>query len=143
MAASETPIITNQVEYNPFEDRSALLEFCIEHDVLLTAYSPLAKGRVARDDTLAEIGERYGKTGAQVALRWLVHQPNVVAIPRPPARTTSGRTSTSSTLHSPTTRWRPWRNSAAARSIGSVRCSTSECVLRRSVSPRWSRVGCL
>jgi len=82
MAASETPIITNQVEYNPFEDRSALVEFCIEHDVLLTAYSPLAKGRVARDDTLAEIGERYGKTGAQVALRWLVHQPNVVAIPK-------------------------------------------------------------
>jgi len=82
MDASETPILTNQVEYNPYEDRSALLEFCLEHDVLLTAYSPLAKGKVAKDGTLTELGERYGKTGAQVALRWLVQQPNVVAIPK-------------------------------------------------------------
>lgn len=82
MAASETPIFTNQVEYHPYEDQSELLAFCIENDVLLTAYSPLAKGRVARDATLADIGERYGKSGAQVALRWLVQQPRVVAIPK-------------------------------------------------------------
>lgn len=82
MAASETPIVTNQVEYHPYENRSELLAFCNEHDVLLTAYSPLAKGRVARDDALAAIGDRYDKTAAQVALRWLVQQPNVVAIPK-------------------------------------------------------------
>jgi diketogulonate reductase-like aldo/keto reductase len=82
MAASDTPVLTNQVEYHPYEDRSELLEFCIENDVLLTAYSPLAKGRPARDETLAAIGERYGKSAAQVALRWLVQQPSVVAIPK-------------------------------------------------------------
>ena len=82
MAASETPILTNQVEYHPYKDQSELLAFCIENDVLLTAYSPLAKGRIATDSTLADIGERYGKSGAQVALRWLVQQPRVVAIPK-------------------------------------------------------------
>lgn len=82
MATSTTPIFTNQVEYHPYKDRSDLLEFCVENSILLTAYSPLAKGRVAKDDTLAAIGERYNKTGAQVALRWLVQQPNVIAIPK-------------------------------------------------------------
>ncbi len=82
MDASETPVFTNQVKYNPYEDRSELLGFCVENDVLLTAYSPLAKGRVAGDGTLATIADRYGKTPAQVALRWLVQQPTVVAIPK-------------------------------------------------------------
>ena len=82
MRASETPVVTNQVEYHPYEDRTDLLAFCRERDVVLTAYSPLAEGRVARDETLAAIGSRYGKSAAQVALRWLVQQPRVVAIPK-------------------------------------------------------------
>ena len=82
MAASETPILTDQVQYHPYQDRGDLLEFCIENDVLLTAYSPLAKGRIAADDTLREIGTRYDKTAAQVALRWLVQQDHVAAIPK-------------------------------------------------------------
>lgn len=80
--ASETPILTNQVEYHPFEDQSSVLEFCIENDVMVTAYSPVAKGRVKGNDTLHEIGDRYGKTEAEVALRWLIQQENVSAIPK-------------------------------------------------------------
>jgi diketogulonate reductase-like aldo/keto reductase len=49
---------------------------------MLTAYSPLARGRVADNDTLSEIGARYGKTASQVALRWLIQQENVSAIPK-------------------------------------------------------------
>jgi len=48
IATSETPILTNQVQYNPFTDRTDILEFCVKHDVLMTAYSPLAKGRVTK-----------------------------------------------------------------------------------------------
>jgi diketogulonate reductase-like aldo/keto reductase len=84
--ATDAPILTDQVEYHPFTDQSNLLEFCIEQDVLLTAYSPLAKGKVARDDTLAEIGERYDRTASQVALRWLVQQEGVAAIPKASSR---------------------------------------------------------
>jgi 2,5-diketo-D-gluconate reductase B len=82
VATSDTPILTNQVEYHPFEDQSDVLEFCIENDVILTAYSPLAEGRVVGNDLLEETGNRYGKTGAQVALRWLLQQELVSAIPK-------------------------------------------------------------
>lgn len=80
--ASETPIVTNQVKYHPFQDRTALRDYCIEHDIALTAYSPLAKGRVADDGTLRDIGTQYGKSPVQVALRWLVQQRQVCAIPK-------------------------------------------------------------
>lgn len=84
--ASETPILTNQVEYHPFKDQSDVLAFCIENDILLTAYSPVAKGRVVGNPTLQAIGDRYGKTEAQVALRWLLQQDNVAAIPKAASR---------------------------------------------------------
>ncbi|MBV0925177.1 aldo/keto reductase [Halomicroarcula limicola] len=79
---SETPILTNQIEYNPYTDQADVLEYCIENDVVLTAYSPLAKGKVSDDEMLAEIAERHGKTPAQVALRWLLQQEQVAAIPK-------------------------------------------------------------
>jgi diketogulonate reductase-like aldo/keto reductase len=49
---------------------------------MLTAYSPLAHGGAVNDDLLADIGARYEKTPAQVALRWLVQQDNVATIPK-------------------------------------------------------------
>jgi 2,5-diketo-D-gluconate reductase B len=51
-------------------------------DYLLTAHSPVAKGRVLYDATLKQIGEAHGKTPAQVALRWLIQQEKVSAIPK-------------------------------------------------------------
>lgn len=84
--ASETPILTNQVEYHPFERQDDVLEFCIESDVMLTAYSPLNKGDLSHP-TLAEIGSQKGKTPAQVALRWLLQQDTVSAIPKAARRT--------------------------------------------------------
>jgi diketogulonate reductase-like aldo/keto reductase len=79
---ADAPILTDQVRYHPYTGQSDLLECCIDEDVLLTAYSPLAKGKVPRDETFAAIGDRYGKTAAQVALRWLVQQDHVAAIPK-------------------------------------------------------------
>lgn len=82
IAASETPVVTNQVEYHPYRHQDDLLAACSEAGVVLTAYSPLDVGRAADDEVLDEIGEAHGKTAAQVALRWLLQQPNVVAIPK-------------------------------------------------------------
>lgn len=76
------PIFCNQIEYHPFLSQEAQLEFAREHDLMVTAYSPLAGGRVARDETLQKIGERHDKTAAQVVLRWLLQQDNVCAIPK-------------------------------------------------------------
>jgi diketogulonate reductase-like aldo/keto reductase len=79
---SETPILTNQVKYHPFNGQDDILEFCIDNDSMLTAYSPVARQRIIGNDTLQEIGNRYGKTEAQVALRWLIQQRMVSAIPK-------------------------------------------------------------
>ncbi|WP_121823038.1 aldo/keto reductase [Halostella salina] len=86
MAVADAPIVANQVLYHPYKDQSALREYCVENDVALTAYSPLARGSVLDDDLLARIGERYDSTAAQVALRWLVQQDGVVAIPKSTSR---------------------------------------------------------
>jgi len=87
IAASDTPILTNQVEYHPFKSQSEILEFCIENGIILTAYSPLGQGRVIGSEVLEGVGEQYGKTEAQVALRWLIQQEMVVAIPKASSKT--------------------------------------------------------
>lgn len=76
------PIFTNQVEYHPFLEQFGLLDYSYDNDFLITAYSPLAQGKTSDDPVLAEIGAEYGKSPAQIALRWLIEQENVVAIPK-------------------------------------------------------------
>lgn len=84
-AASLAPIVTNQVEYHPFLDQSTLRDVVRESDAALTAYSPLARGGVLDDDTLAGIGEAHGKSAAQVALRWLLDQ-DLLVVPKATSR---------------------------------------------------------
>ena len=76
------PISCLQVEYHPFLGQRPLRTLCEEHDIALTAYSPLARGEVLENETLKSIGEAHGKSAGQVALRWLMDQQNVVAIPK-------------------------------------------------------------
>ncbi len=81
-ASEYAEIFCNQVPYSPYDDQGELRPQAKEMDYLLTAYSPIAKGRVTSDPTLKEIGEKYNKTPVQVTLRWLVQQENVAAIPK-------------------------------------------------------------
>lgn len=81
-AASDAPLITNQVEYHPFLSQQPLLTELRRRSMALTAYAPLAQGRVPADDTLAAIAAEYGRSATQVGLRWLIQQPGVAAIPR-------------------------------------------------------------
>lgn len=81
VAAADAPLVANQVEYHPYLDQRPVLEACRRYGLALVAYVPLAHGRVAREPVLQEIGRAHGKTAAQVALRWLVQQPGVAAIP--------------------------------------------------------------
>jgi diketogulonate reductase-like aldo/keto reductase len=85
--AADHELLTNQVQFNPFWDQRELLDYCEIHDLLLTAYSPLAHGGVLDDSVLAEVGERYGKSTAQVAVRWCLQHPNVAVIPKASSRT--------------------------------------------------------
>ena len=79
---SQEPLITNQVEYHPYLSQQAVLQTAQDMGATLTAWSPIARGKVATDPVLIAIGEAHGKTAAQVTLRWLVQQHGVIAIPR-------------------------------------------------------------
>jgi 2,5-diketo-D-gluconate reductase B len=72
---------TNQVEYHPYLDQRPVLDLVRERGLVLTAHSPLARGAVLDDPILQEIADRRELSVAQVALRWLVQQKRVVAIP--------------------------------------------------------------
>ncbi|EJN10001.1 2,5-didehydrogluconate reductase DkgB [Herbaspirillum sp. YR522] len=67
-------IATNQVEIHPFLQNRKVVEFARAHDIHLTAYMPLAYGKVMQDATLAEIAARHGVSAAQVALAWSLQQ---------------------------------------------------------------------
>ncbi|MET4260690.1 2,5-diketo-D-gluconate reductase B [Bradyrhizobium sp. S3.12.5] len=81
VALSPEPLVCNQVEYHPYLDQAKVRAACDRHGMALVAYSPIAKGRIKADQTLAGIGRAHHKTPAQICLRWLVQQ-NVSAIPR-------------------------------------------------------------
>ena len=80
-AASEAPIATNQVEYHPYLSQKTLIAKAKAMGSAITAWSPLAQGKIADDPVLIEIGQAHGKTPGQVTLRWQVQQ-GVVTIPR-------------------------------------------------------------
>ena len=74
-------LATNQVEYHPFLSQRAVLATARELDMSVTAYSPLARGKVFGDPVLKRIAEAHGKNEGQVAIRWLLDQ-GVIALPR-------------------------------------------------------------
>jgi len=81
MLVTETPIAMDQIEFHPRYNQTVLTDFCHEHDIHVTAYSSLRYMEPNEEQALEEIGRKYGKTSAQVVLRWLVGK-GVVVIPR-------------------------------------------------------------
>ena len=76
------PLVNLQAEYHPHLDQTKLLEACRRRGLIFTAYCPLGRGRLLRDPVLADIAARKGRPLAQIALRWLVQQGNIIPIPR-------------------------------------------------------------
>lgn len=77
------PPMVNQVETHPFCQQKKARETMKKYNVQQEAWSPFAEGKMDlfNNSTLKEIGEKYGKTLAQVVLRFLI-QSNVAAIPQ-------------------------------------------------------------
>ena len=80
-ALSKARLVTNQVEYHPYLKLTKLLETARDLGSSITAWSPLAQGKIADDPTINDIARAHGKSAGQVALRWLIQQ-EVIAIPR-------------------------------------------------------------
>ena len=79
------PIVANQVHYN-LECRESvkkgLVDYCQKNNVMVIAYRPIEKGMLLQthSSVLREVCKKYGKTIAQVAINWLIHQKNVVTM---------------------------------------------------------------
>jgi diketogulonate reductase-like aldo/keto reductase len=73
--------VVDQVEFNPSRTRMALHQYCRENGIQLEAWGPLGKGRLLSEPIFTELGRKYGKTPAQIILRWHL-QHGVVAIPK-------------------------------------------------------------
>lgn len=81
MADCEIKPMVNQVEYHPIFPQQEVHEFCKKNQIQLEAWSPLAQGQLLDNEELAAIGEKYGKSTAQVIIRWCF-QNEVVTIPK-------------------------------------------------------------
>ncbi|MFZ2464759.1 MAG: aldo/keto reductase [Caldibacillus thermoamylovorans] len=74
--------VVNQVERHPYFQQRELQDFCEKHHIIIEAYSPLMNGKdVLNDSVVKEIAKAYGKTAAQVILRWHL-QTGVITIPK-------------------------------------------------------------
>ncbi|ARD47674.1 glyoxal reductase [Sporosarcina sp. P37] len=78
--ANISPMV-NQVEIHPRLTQESLRQFCSEHQIAVTSWSPLARGQLLEDAVLAAIAAQYDKTIAQVILRWHI-QNGLIVIPK-------------------------------------------------------------
>lgn len=67
-----------QVEAHPFFPNNEVRDFARAHGMTTQAWSPLARGRAAKDPALARIAASIGRTGPQVALRWALDRGDIV-----------------------------------------------------------------
>ncbi len=78
----KAPIACNQIEYHVMLDQTPVRKYLASKSIPLVAYCPLAQGRAATNETLMAIGKKHNATAAQVALKWLLDQDGVAAIPK-------------------------------------------------------------
>ncbi|MGO4913077.1 aldo/keto reductase [Leeuwenhoekiella sp. W20_SRS_FM14] len=81
MKDAEIKPMVDQLEFHPWLIQSELQDFCKQNDIQYEAWSPLMQGKAFENETLLELGEKYGKSPAQIVVRWDL-QNGVVTIPK-------------------------------------------------------------
>ncbi|XP_071781191.1 glyoxal reductase-like [Centroberyx gerrardi] len=71
----------NQVEYHPLQQPNELIEYCRQEGIAFEGYCPLAKGQVLDNPTVLQLAQKYGRSPAQICIRWSV-QNGVITIPK-------------------------------------------------------------
>ena len=71
----------NQIEVHPFNTRTQLSSFCLEHDIVVEAYAPLARALRMQDPVITSLSRKYSCTPAQLMIRWSV-QHGFVPLPK-------------------------------------------------------------
>lgn len=78
----QAPIVVHQFEYHVLLDQTKLVSYAQSRNIAVTAYCPLAQGRLADHPSLATIATKHKASPAQIALKWLLDQDGVTAIPK-------------------------------------------------------------
>ncbi|KOO48109.1 aldo/keto reductase [Viridibacillus arvi] len=77
-ATANVKPMVNQIEVHPYLTQVEVRDFCTANDIAVTAWSPLARGKIIDDATITSIGQKYGKSAAQVVIRWHLQLGNIV-----------------------------------------------------------------
>jgi 2,5-diketo-D-gluconate reductase A len=75
---SEITPAVDQIEVNPYLTQDEVRQFCADHQIAVEAWSPIARGNALDDPTIGDIARQYGKTPAQVILRWHIERGDIV-----------------------------------------------------------------
>lgn len=78
---TEVPPMVNQIEYHPGLNQEETVDYCKKHGILVEAWSPLGTGRMLNNETLKFIAGKYGKSVAQLCIRWCL-QNGVLPLPK-------------------------------------------------------------
>jgi diketogulonate reductase-like aldo/keto reductase len=78
---SDVPIAVNQIEFHPWFQRPALVDYCRETDTVVEAAAPLARTEIFGDDRVQELAARYDVSPAQVVLKWALER-DIVVLPK-------------------------------------------------------------
>ena len=73
--------MVNQIELHPGWLQPEVVEYCHRNDIVVEAWSPLGRNTILNNETLLDIANKYGKSVAQICLRWVL-QHNVVPLPK-------------------------------------------------------------
>ena len=79
---SSEQLFTNQVEYHPYINQDKVIQTCRNYGISVTCHVPLARGVVLEDPEIIKIAQIHQKSPAQVTLKWLIQQENIIAVPR-------------------------------------------------------------
>jgi 2,5-diketo-D-gluconate reductase A len=77
---AETEVVpaVNQIEVHPYLTQDDVRAYCAEHQIAIEAWSPIAQGKVLTDPVIRSVAEKYGKSPAQVVLRWHIERGDIV-----------------------------------------------------------------
>lgn len=76
------PIVTNEIEFHPWINQRSTRQYMQQHKLPFIGYTPLGRGRIEKDNIIASIAQTHQRSPAQIVLRWMMQQENIVAIPK-------------------------------------------------------------
>jgi len=78
---SSAEITNNQIKLHPYEFNHEVVDLCKEHNISVTAYSPLARGDIFDDQELLDLSKKYNQTPARLVLKWMLEK-DIIVIPK-------------------------------------------------------------